>query len=276
MVIIPRRLGFMRKWPSAAGVWNEQRLRLPRAFSFVYSFMSFSIYIYQRLLHHSRCVCHQQRRVTLPWALRLCLRGKVGGKTRITPFDFILVDFPYFWRSRGGFRKKNFCSILLLLIPSFVEGSKTEIGVQGVPKRWPAKGKYSPKLIAVRPNFPMGMTWGRLIQLLTKWLKTISRHGGHPVFLKLQFLVFKMCTHCSQVIGVLNFPFHLHHSFRVNFRVLIGGKFLLLIDPPRGWIAWERRMPEPQSHSRIQTRSHIIVVQLCPQVTAHKNIEKKK
>ena len=121
----------------------------------------------------------------------------------------------------------------------------------------------------------MGMTWGRLIQLLTKWLKTISRHGGHPVFLKLQFLVFKMCTHCSQVIGVLNFPFHLHHSFRVNFRVLIGGKFLLLIDPPRGWIAWERRMPEPQSHSRIQTRSHIIVVQLCPQVTAHKNIEKK-
>ena len=84
-----------------------------------------------------------------------------------------------------------------------------------------------------------------------------------------------MCTHCCQVIGVLNFPFHLHHSFRVNFRVLIGGKFLLLIDPPRGWIAWERRMPEPQSHSRIQTRSHIIVVQLCPQVTAHKNIEKK-
>ena len=89
---------------------------LPRAFSFVYRFMSFSIYIYQRLLHHSRCVCHQQRRVTLPWALRLCLRGKVGGKTRITPFDFILVDFPYFWRSKGGFRGKNFCSILLLLM----------------------------------------------------------------------------------------------------------------------------------------------------------------
>ena len=164
--------------------------------------MSFSIYIYQRLLHHSRCVCHQQRRVTLPWALRLCLRGKVGGKTRITPFDFILVDFPYFWRSRGGFRKKNFCSILLLLMPSFVDGSKNEIGVQGVPKKWSAERKYSPKLIAVGPNFPMGMTWE--------------------------------CTHCSQMIGVLNFPFHLHHSFRVNFRVLIGGKFLLLIDAPRG------------------------------------------
>ena len=129
MVLIPRRLGFMRKWPSAAGVWNEQRLRLPRAFSFVYRFMSFSIYIYQRLLHHSRCVCHQQRRVTLPWALRLCLRGKVGGKTRITPFDFILVDFPYFWRSkvfkyfwrsRGGFRKKTsvpfYCSWCLPLL----------------------------------------------------------------------------------------------------------------------------------------------------------------
>ena len=136
MVIIPRRLGFMRKWPSAAGVWNEQRLRLPRAFSFVYSFMSFSIYIYQRLLHHSRCVCHQQRRVTLPWALRLCLRGKVGGKTRITPFDFILVDFPYFWRSkvfkyfwrsRGGFRKKNFCSILLLLIPFLLKEVKPRL-----------------------------------------------------------------------------------------------------------------------------------------------------
>ena len=65
-------------------------------------------------------VCHQQRRVTLPWALRLCLRGKVGGKTRITPFDFILVDFPYFWRSRGGFRKKTsvpfYCSWCLPLL----------------------------------------------------------------------------------------------------------------------------------------------------------------
>ena len=37
---------------------------MPRAFSFVYRFMSFSIHIYQRPLHHSRCVCHQQRRVT--------------------------------------------------------------------------------------------------------------------------------------------------------------------------------------------------------------------
>ena len=35
MVIITRRHCFMRKWPSTAGLWNEQRLRLPRAFSFV-------------------------------------------------------------------------------------------------------------------------------------------------------------------------------------------------------------------------------------------------
>ena len=139
---------------------------LPRAFSFVYRFMSFSIYIYQRLLHHSRCVCHQERRVTLPWALRLCFRGKVGGKTRITPFDFILVDFPYFWRSKGGFRgKKLLFHFIAPDAPSFVERSKKEIGVQGVNKKWPAERKYSPKLIAVGPNFPMGMTWERWIQL---------------------------------------------------------------------------------------------------------------
>ena len=164
MVIIPRRLGFMRKWPSAAGVWNEQRLRLPRAFSFVYRFMSFSIYIYQRLLHHSRCVCHQQRRVTLPWALRLCLRGKVGGKTRITPFDFILVDFPYFWRSRGGFREKKllfhfYCSWCLPLLKEV----KTRL-VYRVSQRSGRQKRSSPKLIAVGPNFPMGMTWELRIQ----------------------------------------------------------------------------------------------------------------
>ena len=83
---------------------------------------------------------------------------------RSTSFWLIFLTF-------GGQEEvfgKNFCSILLLLTPSFVEGSKTEIGVQGVPKKWPAKRKYSPKLIAVGPKFSMGMTWGRLIQLLTK------------------------------------------------------------------------------------------------------------
>ena len=43
--------------------------------------------------------------------------------------------------------------------------------------------------------------------------------------------------------------FLLHYLF-VNFSPLIGGKFLLLKGAPRGWIAWEQRMPRPQSHSR--------------------------
>ena len=46
-----------------------------------------------------------------------------------------------------------------LLMPSFVEGSKNKIGVQGVPQNWPAKKIFTK--IALGPNFPMGMNWER-------------------------------------------------------------------------------------------------------------------
>ena len=59
--------------------------------------------------------------------------------------------------------KKTSVPFLLLLMPTFVEGSKNEIGVQGVLKKWPAE-KIFTKIDCCGAKFTHGHDLGALDQ----------------------------------------------------------------------------------------------------------------
>ena len=88
---------------------------------------------------------------------------------RSTSFWLIFLTFggQKFLNIFGGqeevFGKKTSVPFLLLLMPTFVEGSKNEIGVQGVPKKWPAE-KIFTKIDCCGAKFTHGHDLGALDQ----------------------------------------------------------------------------------------------------------------